>query len=99
MGVGDCSASAVRKLDDKVLNGAKSRPNECRMSTRLTRDASTPSPFLGALMFLASCAIAGDPRNSKQAISSRKRCKERNTRKVLFCCGLKLILGVWCGSV
>jgi hypothetical protein len=37
----------VRKPDEAALNGAKSRPNEWRISTRLTRGASTVAAVVG----------------------------------------------------
>ena len=34
METADCWASSVRKSNDTALKSAKSRPNECKMSTR-----------------------------------------------------------------
>jgi len=48
MGAADCRANSVRKPDEVALNGAKSRPNECKMSTRLTCPLSAPCRFFAA---------------------------------------------------
>src|SRR5262249_41376781 len=84
MGAADCRASSARKVVDTAVNGAKFRPKECKISTRLTRCGFAPVLCPGTTAFFASRVIAGKGRSSKHGIKRRKNCLEKKPKRNFF---------------